>query len=324
MTDRFVKISILSLAAFFVNPVIGFTDGLVSRQEMQSYLEDNHIASRYNSLDGLKEEVTILLDENKKLQDRYSVIRQERDSLKNLVNQYKQRVIESQRHFLSVEDSYQDLEGSLSDFTIETDEFGSNNDVGGEGATLKLLKLKLADLQYTKKDLEMEFKLTNYLKTKTQKSLAGYKKELDLIVQKEEMIKGQVLAMQDKISFLPQKISVLERENEKLQEQIEKVKIRNSFKEREVALKKDKKKLALRSSEYGFSDKEKVKEQLLVSVNQLQSEYDQLQERLEKSMSSQVEKKKIIQNVIELDKENQALRNKILNLKEKIDNYQYF
>lgn len=275
--------------------------------------------SRYDTMKNLKDEITALISENKKLEERYSRLKEqwhllqtekrvneETPELKsrelfppqkrsmNLVQQEMDEYLDAQQQPESSQNRY--LNGELMDYSEH----------------LSLLELHLADLQYQRRERELELKLIkvqNQDKEREALVLMEQKKTaVQAAMQKERQLLENLSRKEDSLKTGPAQIPVLEKENRALEEKILSLEKKREFKEREVAILKDKKMLKEKSAEQFLTKIEKEKLELKARVDGLRSEHNQLSDKVATSLSRQERKNELIQGIMAYDQENQKLR----------------
>lgn len=190
-----------------------------------------------------------------------------------------------------------------------------------------LLELQLSDLQYHRRELELELKLKNVERKDRSNAIQRQTESLKLQVQEalqtEKELLYEISKREGLSKIAPDKIPELEAENTQLKKMTEELSKQAEFLEREVAILRDKKKLKEQSGEELISQIENEKIRLRSEVHHMVNEHDQLTDTVATSLSRQERKKKLLEEIIFYDRENQKLQAKIQQLTDQINYFEF-
>ena len=147
----------------------------------------------------------------------------------------------------------------------------------------------------------------NALKRATQRNL-----------EQERIVSGQIDRLQTEGQALDEKIRQLERENQQLGAEVERLETEKDFKVKEKAMQDNKRLYALKSSEYALKEKQELESKLNGQNQQLEQDYNELNAKLQGSLTDREDRQSVTEEIIKVDQENQALREKISSLQEKV------
>lgn len=295
-------------------------------------------ANGYNKINELRERLAVILEENHRLEVQYSMTKQE---FLNMQRQYQARAgdlaglkkrVQQQKlqrenrinQLTQLKDSMTDTESQV---MLKQSQISKLNlELIDINERLRLAKLKLSDMEYAKRQAEMDVKLKK-LDTKTshkddETRLNQLKSLYSKLVEEEKKVLGQIKEFEMTSGNLDQKVRKLNNENIFLRQQISQLKERKDFKEEENALLRDKKLYHLRLSEAQMWEAEQRKNALKEKVESMQQKIDQLNEKVNTSLTKQSQQKEILKDIIAIDSENKILKNRIYELNEKLKNYQ--
>lgn len=293
----------------------------------------------FGTLDDLKMRVDRLLEENKKLKAEYQDVYAEHQRLQGLTNQYGSQIEKLRDNSKNMENTRKGQKGKLA--YLKEDLEKAQGDIllkETKNALLKgnlldvddqqrLLKLQYADLEYQKRELEMELQLkTIDVQDKAlaqEKELQALKLQLQDSLGQEAQLAYQLKEIETTTVGAPQKAEQLEKENKELESRVMELERQVEFKTKENSLLKDKELLNTKSLENGLSSREEKKKDLQKKVDALEAKYNKLNQDVETSLTDQNKRKELTQKVIEIDKENQNLRDKIAELTEKIEKLKF-
>lgn len=302
----------------------------------QSRLEAQEAADgAFGALSGIKDRISRLMEDNAGLRAEYT----------ELYNEYQNLQTNSFRHASEIENFKQNSEniqharrGQKDKLTaLEEDAQKVQADIllnETKAAFLKsnlmnmddkqrLLKLQFADLEYQKRELEMELQLKTIAAqdkaAQYDKELQALKLQLQINLEKEAQLTHAISDFKSTAVAVPERAERLEGENRELEDQIAELERKLDFKLRETDLLKNKRELGVKLMENGTFFKGKRKEDLEQKVAALEAQYNDFSQKMETSLTGQTKRKALMQSVIDIDKENQGLRDKIAELTEKIE-----
>ncbi len=190
-----------------------------------------------------------------------------------------------------------------------------------------LLELQLSDLQYHRRELELELKLKKVERTdrinEIKRQTEALKLQVQESLQNEKELLFEISKREGLGKIAPEKVPELEAENTRLKKQTEELARQAEFREREVSILRDKKKLKEKSGEELISQIENEKIRLRSEVHHMVNEHDQLTDTVATSLSRQERKKKLLEEIIFYDRENQKLQAKIQQLSDQINYFEF-
>ena len=184
-------------------------------------------------------------------------------------------------------------------------------------------KLQSEDLQYQKKSLEMEAKLKDFslqqAQSKRAKELSQLKEELQNTIEEKQKLSQAVQDIELKKAQYPPQIEQFKTDNARLEKRLAQLSAQKDLKQKEVELLKTKRMYLTRVMEEERWPKEKEKADLEGKIEQLESQLEALNKTMDTSLASQQNKRKLTEELIKIDSDNQALRDKIADLKIKVE-----
>jgi len=292
----------------------------------------------YLSFEIIKADVATLMIENQKLEARYDKLNTKLNSLRTFVQSQKKAISElnqdgkqvfQDRHVKNKSIDYlkENYENMQDNYLVKE---SKNSYMQGEildleeGATL--WQLRLADLDYRKRELLMELKYKEYIIENAQRNQQSVvdelKEKLQYILEQEQKVNQRISQIKKNTSSFPETIHRLSRENNKLGDEVDILEQKKYFQDKENNILKDKKLLIAKSTGKVLENKEVEKDQLKEVVTRLENEYQNLNEKVNASLNQQDNKKKLLQGIILLDEENRDLKKMIQNLEEKIKEFE--
>ncbi|MGE0268467.1 MAG: hypothetical protein AB7S78_08450 [Candidatus Omnitrophota bacterium] len=277
--------------------------------------------SRYDTMKTLKDDITALITENKKLEERYSRLKEQWHILQT------QKRLDHEDVELKSRELFQPQVRPMNLVQQEMDQYLDGQQMDGSqkrylngelmdySEHLSLLELHLADLQYQRRELELELKLIkvqNQDKEREALVLLEQKKiAVQEAMQKERQLVEQITRKEESMKTAPAQIPLLEKENQNLEEKILSLEKKKEFKERELTILKDKKMLKEKSAEQFLTKIEKERQELKSRVDSLKAEHNQLSDKVATSLSLQDRKNELIRGIMQFDQENQKLQARI-------------
>ncbi len=261
------------------------------------------MASRYFSLqekfseletmvEQKKEEIETIKSESKKIEGF-------RKEIKNFIQASHRGMKGNQADGLVKESWIAYLEGELVD----------------EQERQKLWRLQLADLENQKRMLQMDLQLKE-LEKKKEKSVTV--EDLQRVLQdnqeKKKVLSRRIVETEKRIGEYPQKTRKIKQEKESFGYKIQDLEKRKNLKDRENMNLRDKKTLKKRRMENAFLEKKSEKIAVEKRVRAQEKEYKVLDETLQASLNYQEEERVIVQEMVNLDKQNLKLKEKIAEL----------
>jgi len=310
--------------------------------DRDGYFSDMYAPTKFDLINEVKADIASLLEENKKLEVEYKRLQDQFRELQGNVEQRHQSMKEQEREGIAIVTPDYDepvvrkrprkirdeqLPGQLD--MMENERLmleGQNSFLTGQHMDLndkeRLLKLQLADLEYEKRELELELKIKEF------RHLEGNRKEeweaqdlrnqLQASIENERELGKIIEESKDNAVTGPRRMPFFRRQNKRLIFQIKEAQKKLDFKVRENTISKDKMLYTSKLMEGPVVRKEEQNAMLEADVEQLEEEYSALNEEVNAALVRQDKKKKLVEKIVDLDQENQRLREKISNLQDQI------
>ncbi|MCA9400177.1 MAG: hypothetical protein KC713_01020 [Candidatus Omnitrophica bacterium] len=295
--------------------------------------------SSLNAIDSIKNEIQSLIIRNKSLKAEQEKLLREMQSLEETVETKNKTVkrlkSEAQkasdiyaRHKEVLEYPIEDPDQLKSEILLQESKnkflMGQLMDVQDQQ---KVRKLKLADLQFEKRSLLLELKEKEFhyeeQSRKYEMEIARLQDELEFHLSQEQEIQMMLQQLQAERETFPHLIQRLKQENEDLEHKINHLNRRIEFTKRENTHLKNKRALFTKVNEGDLISSKNTLETLQEEVSQLRMAYDTLSDKAQSRLSARKEKTEILKQIVDLDKENQVLREQIATIKEQIEKAQY-
>lgn len=289
--------------------------------------------SRYDTMMAVKEDITRLIVENKSLEERYSLLKEEwrvrqeqgGDAAAQPVRLPAQQPSPKQpvsKMIIGPEAvrsagqpaapvAHRFVKGELMDYN----------------ESLDLLELYLADLKYQRRELELELKLRQVelqdRERAAQLQEERIKNELQSALLEERKLIQTLQRRQEELAEAPRNIPRLKKENKVLELEIPALEKKIEVKDREISILKNKMALKEKASDPVLSKLRKEKQGLQAYVDSRNTEYESLAATVSTSLRRQERRKQLIRDIIDFDKENQKLQSQIEELNDKIRYHAY-
>jgi len=327
---------------FLWAPALSAQERSVPGFDRVGYFADMYVPSKLDLINEVKSDIAGLLAENKKLeveyrrlQDRFHELQgnveQRRKSMKEkemegiaiVTPDYGEPVIHKRPRKIRDEQLLRQLDMMENEWLMLE---GQNSFLKGQHMDLndkeRLLELQLADLEYEKRELELELKIKEF------RFLAGHRKEawetqdlrnqLQASIENERALSRMIEESGENAVTGPRRMPFYRRQNKRLTFQIEEAQRKLGFKVRENAILKDKMLYSTKIMDGPIVRKEEQMAMLEADVARLEEEHSVLNEEVNAALVRQKKKKKLIKEIVDLDQENQRLREKISKLQDQI------
>ena len=285
------------------------------KAEITELLRVNHTLSReYNSLyteyQSLQSQANQYTDEQNFLQDNLDETRRKRQEKTAVIRKLGQELDVMQNEIILKESKNAFMRGELLDFDEKQ----------------RLRRLQLKDLEYEKRELEMQIEMRSFheedVKRDQKEELNELKRDLQKYIEKEQDLRGQIEEIKADALNFSKKIDDYEIDNFDLDVKIKQAKMKRDLMQKQISIMKDKMLIHERSQSIPLIDKEREKVALQEAVQALQDRYNSLNQKVQTSLSMKSKNQELMKNVIEIDRENQGLRDRITNLQKKIKDAQ--
>lgn len=290
--------------------------------------------SRYDTMLEVKEEISRLIVENKELEDRYSQLKEQWAAMQQQ-GQLPGQVMRLPAQNLTPKQPVRKVTimpnaVRHAGASIEAQPM-ANTFVKGElmdyDESLGLLELRLADLRYQRRELELELKLQQVAQQDKVRSHqlkeSRLQNELQSGLLEERRLMQMIQRREKEAAEAPMNIPQLKKENQILALEIPALQQKIEVKKREIGLLQSQMDLKEKASSPVLSSIEKEKAILEAYVTQLSGQYESLSATVSTSLRRQERKEQLIRDIIDFDKENQKLQRQIEELTDKIRYHTY-
>jgi len=288
------------------------------------------LSSRENEFQYIRAEIARLLKENKQLEAEYAALKEQLDGLKDVVKD-KEHEVEKiaprdweekrsrERQINSIKALYQDAEKLKNDLVVKK---SRNAYLSGQLLDLeekqRLWKLKLSDLEFLKREVELDIKMMEYELTERRQSkeqeVNDLRSKIQKNMEKERELLNRISAIEDGSYYSPSKAARMEEENDQLEITMRAYQHEVAFKEREIDILDKKRVLAAKSTGYVMNKKLEERNQLRKDVEILKSRAEQLNVVLESSLEQKIKRESVLQDFVHMQQENDTLRTQLSEL----------
>ena len=283
-----------------------------------------------DDFDYIKAEIERLLIENKKLESEYEALKHKVDELKARAHEMER---EAEVKHTPADEEWAEDRSHQKELNALKAVYGGAEQLRNEIMVKKSRtaylstelvdleekqrpwKLKLSDLEFLKRELELDIQLLHYeLDARAQKQQDAVNK-LQEEIQKNLMAERGFLDVIDEVEQGslndPQKLMSLFEENETLEIKALNLAHDAEFQDRENDI-LDKKRILLSQSKGNIlNEKQQQKEQLLEEIEQLRGRVDKLHISLDRSLQEKSRREDMLKDFVFLQQENDKLRNQI-------------
>jgi chromosome segregation ATPase len=274
----------------------------------------------------VKSQIGGLIEENKRLEIKNSLLQEELINLSNQINEHKAAVaaLQGGMGLSSTNDESPEKAEKLKNdiLMMRTKNNLLKTQLSNLEEKINARKLQMTDLTYQKSALEIDQKMKSFQIKDYQKKagldLETIQKDLENMLDEEREVLNKMSRLKEDKTTFAQRIEELKKENQDLEEKAIELEKKKEFKARENTILKDKKyleeQLSSRALDVRMEDKLKLKQK----IERMEKEYNDLDQKVENTLISKTKNEEITKNVIRIDKENQELRDRIEALKSKV------
>jgi chromosome segregation ATPase len=282
-------------------------------------------------LDQIKTQMVDLAQKNYELKQKYEQEVQAVDALKQEVAdkarelkvikakyERKQKKLDSQRKALQA--MYKKMDVVQSDILIKESRIPFlKKRLLEKQETYDLLKLQWEDLKLQKKNLQSKLNQETLSKASLEKELSNeidrLKMRLQTNVNKQKSLSQLIIELEkNQFSYAQKKQEILH-QNQKFRTLLHEYKQKRDLQARENIVLKDKLSLARKSLESDIKMRRIEKEQLRDDVKMLELEHSDLKQKMEKALRMKAQRIEYQKQMVDLDRQNSALRQKISRLR---------
>lgn len=282
----------------------------------------------------LKHQISEVLAENNRLEVDYSLLRQqylnvkadyekhasEFVELQKTQERQKELTAERERKYLSMKNDLPDVQ--TEEWVLKSQIAIQRQKILDEEEKTRLLTLKLADAEKEKRLLALEQKSADFEKKSVRVDQTAVLNDLKHLYEKNLEQEQETLRLIEQAeaegSLYDQKIPELRAEIRNLQEQAQQLEARRKFRTEEQELLRNKKLYEVRLTETQIWQNEQAKLSLEKQVSLLESEYERLNEKVALSLDQQSRKRELLDKIMEIDRENQKLKDAISDLEPQV------
>lgn len=290
-------------------------------------------SQNYKMISDIKNRVSGLLEENKKLISQNEILKEQQKALRLVFEERRkelEQLIEETGAFWLQGDSASFDDAMNGNFrALEKDKALKESRTGHLNSELmdfnerqRLWKLYLADLEYQKRDLMLELKLKEASAKENNRDhgaeIQALRQEVMINREKEQRILSEIERLQGENGDFAKQAEQIQRENAELQEKITILERRADIKYKENGLLKDKILYTSKLKESPVMDSLRERKELSAEVVQLQKEYETLNSEVNSSMAQLDLKRQLVNNVMSKHKENQDLKTKITEIRDEL------
>lgn len=306
----------------------------VSSREQQLSLGSTQVNGyRQNIFKSVKMRIANMLLDNRKLERQYADLKKEFLALKDEFDQKTYSVGRINQDARKVSHRYRNQQDQLETFNNDIQDLQDEKllltsqviFLKGEMIDLdekvRMRKLKLADLQFEKRERAMELKLDRFAQTEEislkRKTLKELENQLEVDKLQQVNLQFRIEEMSEDASS-PYKIERFKQDISDLEYRIKDLEKQREFKLRKMANLKSKRLFSKRSFDSGIEQKQKERDDFERIVAELQAEHDAIAMRVTGSLEGKQKKQVLVSQLIGLDQENQELRDSIAQLRENL------
>lgn len=295
---------------------------------------DHFESSAYEKMNGMKTSITTLLKENKQLELQYVTLLEEYNRLQEELSIFAGEISDLTKEYVKKKDLEKEKEHSVQRLQKDLNSLNDelllkksrnaylNARLLDTDAKTKILQLKLQDLQFAQRELELvakqkEFALSEK-KRKSEGEIAQLREQIQYNIEKTEGILKHVQQIEEESLSYEKTIQSLDMENKDLENQLSEKEKQHQFNDQELSLLKNKKLYLTRKAEHLMFQKEQERNELKAVVDELGQQLAEIKAKVNISFSRQGTKREIVDSLLNIDKENQELKERIQNIQSKI------
>ena len=188
---------------------------------------------------------------------------------------------------------------------------------------INLRELKLKELDYKKRELELEWEMkasqneSEVLREKEERDRLAQRLEQDLRKKKE--LESHIISQQTIAKEASESIGIITAEIKELEDKLKNLQKEKEYKDKMIVFLKDRRTIVVKEEELALWDDEYKKVVLTEQVKKLNKEHETLNEAIKKSLSVQARRRELLEQIMEIDKKNQQLRREIADYEKTIE-----
>lgn len=283
----------------------------------------------------IKREISALLEENTRLSTEYNNLRREQYELRttadNIVAEIKAMEENSRKSVVDQDKRKKGLREMRDNMKVLQDDaliaksrvsFLKGNLLDFE-SKMNLWDLKIKELDYQKRELEMELEMRSSLHESTvlkeKEKLDHLTQTLEQNLRKKQELESQIIAQQTKVKEAIDNIGGLSVELKAIEEKLKALQKEKEYKAKMMVLLKNRRTIVVKEQELALWDDEYKKVTLAEEVKNLKKEHENFTKLMQESLASQTRKREMLDQVMEFDKKNQQLRRQIADYEKTIE-----
>jgi len=325
----------ICLSLFYI-----FLGGIAQAQYdplLSSNMSKGHIskAPAYNSINRMKAEISDLLKENERLDSEHQRLTAELEMLQAEAYQNQQQIkkmkleaweqIDQQRTYSNELIGLENDVGALENERLLIE--SKNSFMSGRLIDLEqnqgLRQLQLAEMEIERKELELNFKLKQFdheqAVAENLEEVRQIKEDYQINLEIEKELVRKIEKVEEEGRENPKVIQRIKDENKKLENKIQDLEAKHDRKVKENNFLKNKKFYVQKFLEHEYWKVDTERDRLEETVKVLREEYGDLNKKVKMSLLNKNKKKRLINDVLIKDQENQKLREMIAQLQKDID-----
>ncbi|OGX27363.1 MAG: hypothetical protein A2787_07690 [Omnitrophica WOR_2 bacterium RIFCSPHIGHO2_01_FULL_48_9] len=322
------------LTVFFcsmgISPALAQSEPIVVADPNADSLPDQGTSGRDN-LGQIKADISRLLEENNKLQAQYETLKTQILGIQTDINARKmenqrieaearqtQRFIEQEKNQQGI--SQKKIERLKQEIAGNDGKTASlRKELVGYDDKIRLWKLKISDLELQKNDLNLELKKQETLRQDIQggetEEIKKLKEQISTLEGEEGQVTTSLVQVKGEHQQFFDQINNLKEENKKLAAQIAEVQGQKEAKMQSNAQLRQEQGEAQSKVRNEYLAKLQQKNDLEARIKQLENQVDSVRRSVELSSTLQEQKRILVDQIMNLDKENRNLRDKVAELR---------
>ena len=286
--------------------------------------------ARIRALEGIKEQIRQLMSERDALVERYQLLQDKYSALVPKHKEYKEKyqaffnkVQEIKKQQMPEPGLYSEVEDpETRTLLLKTQVEYLKSRVIEQEKQNQLLRLKLSELEYVARETKTTVKLHDLVQKNREVQNVDFRDDLEMkyieMLETESRLSAQLKDFKLEVKGTKSlDTKEIKREINWLRKRAKKLRRTIDLKEREISHLKDKKFYLQKKGENQSWVLDQERAQLELETTKLTKQYEDLREQIETSIDNQEIRRKLIDQIIKIDRGNNELREKIEKLKKK-------
>ncbi len=287
--------------------------------------------SQYDDFNTIKSQITSLVNKNVALLQQQELLKQQLSTLQKRSHQQKKELKKTEQISRENTQTRKSKQDSLhsnhkSVGTLENDKMILESKINFLSKNLldftekeKILKLQLSNLQYEKRELEINAKWASLKKSENQKR---QQEELNYLQQKLEDTHNKknesakiIAGIKKNENSSPKILQELKQNNQDLDYELLTLQKKKNLMAEKIAHLAAKQLSEKESFDQTLKTRNEEKNSLKEEVKNLEKDHNSITKKVHNSLSKQKQKRQLLDKIIHIDKENQELRQELQDLK---------